>query len=55
MKRDELPPHRRAVWDKIDQICDLLDRKGHKGREDEGYERLMCLLERFIIDLQAEG
>ena len=55
MKGDELPPHKRAIWDKIYQICDLLDRKGHKGPEDEGYERLMRLLEKFIIDLQAEG
>ena len=55
MERDKLPPHKRAIWDKIDQICKMLDNKEHKEQNDEGYNRLMYLLEKYMQDLQAKG
>jgi hypothetical protein len=51
MAREELPPRKRALFDEIERICDLLD---SKDRTDEGYERLMDLLQKYIVDLQAK-
>jgi hypothetical protein len=53
MAREELPPHKRALFDRIEQICNLLDSKDRTALGEE-YERLMGLLQKFIVELQAK-
>jgi hypothetical protein len=53
MEIEKSPAYKRALSDRIDRVCALLNRKDPKD-QDEGYQRLMDLLEKYIVELQAE-
>jgi len=54
MDGNELPPNKRRIWGKIDQICGILDSKVRNNPNDEGYNRLMDKLEQYREELLKE-
>ncbi len=51
MKNNETPMPKHAVLTKIDQICVVLDGKIRDNPNDEGYNRLMDMLEKYLHKL----
>ena len=50
MRREQYPPHKRAFWDRIERLSVRLDRP---ELGDANRERLMYLLEKYTVELQA--
>jgi hypothetical protein len=51
MKANETQMPKHAILAKLDQICVILDGKIRNNPNDEGYNRLMDMLEKYLHKL----